>query len=209
MTTNLSPFLFVSFASFAFRSGKRSEFYGLHLTRNHRQMHRTVAFYIHLLVSGLHHHFSVQSHYSPLAGVFLVSAIIAHRRQNLPVFGRHNDTFPQFQAPFHPHPERQCIPDLFQPFQPFLFLFLQLFPLSDPGTRCPASSFRRSITVWKSSSPGRECYRLYTAFPSLSPHDNNSCSRPSPRCSGPPDGHSTNTLPPHPLPAHRRKHQTR
>ena len=97
-------------------------------------MHRTVAFYIHLLVSGLHHHFSVQSHYSPLAGVFLVSAIIAHRRQNLPVFGRHNDTFPQFQAPFHPHPERQCIPDLFQPFQPFLFLFLQLFPLSYPGT---------------------------------------------------------------------------
>ena len=98
--------------------------------------------------------FSVQSHYSPLAGVFLVSAIIAHRRQNLPVFGRNNDTFPQFQAPFHPHPKRQCIPDLFQPFQPFLFLFLQLFPLSYPARR-PASSFRRSITVWKSSSPGR------------------------------------------------------
>ena len=87
---------------FAFRSGKRSEFYGLHLTRNHRQMHRTVAFYIHLLVSGLHHHFSVQSHYSPLAGVFLVSAIIAPRRQNLPVFGRHNDTFPSFKPHFIP-----------------------------------------------------------------------------------------------------------
>ena len=45
-----------------------SKFDGLYLTRNDGQMHRSILFYLHLLISGLHHHFSIQCHHPPLAG---------------------------------------------------------------------------------------------------------------------------------------------
>ena len=69
-----------------------------------------------------------------------------------------------------------------------------------------------SISSPQSQNPPhqpQDYYRRYIVSSFLSPHDNNSLARPSPRCSGLPDDHSTNTPPRHPLPADKRKHRTR
>ena len=102
---------------------------GLYLTRNDGQMHRSILFYLHLLISGLHHHFSIQRHHPPLAGIPFKSTITAYRNTDIPVTRRHYDTISPFQPPLHPHPERKDIFYFLQPLPPFLFLILLPFPL--------------------------------------------------------------------------------
>ena len=65
----------------------------------------------------------------PPAGALFKSTINAHRRKNLSVFGRNDDTFPQFQAPFHAHTVRKGISYLLQPLPPFRFLVPSLLPI--------------------------------------------------------------------------------
>lgn len=92
-------------------------------------------------------------------------------------------------------------------FRLFASSFL-LFCRSVSSARCPASSFSFFTAVSKSCSPGSgrlaAMYRFLFPFP----HGNTFRPRPSPRCSGRPDGRSTNKLPRHPLPTSRRTHQT-
>ena len=92
-------------------------------------MHRSILFYLHLLISGLHHHFSIQRHHPPLAGIPFKSTITAYGNTDIPVTGRHNDAISPFQPPLHPHPERKDIFYFLQPLPPFLFLILLPFPL--------------------------------------------------------------------------------
>ena len=92
-------------------------------------MHRSILFYLHLLISGLHHHFSIQCHHPPLAGIPFKSTITAYRNTDIPVTRRHYDTISPFQPPLHPHPERKDIFYFLQPLPPFLFLILLPFPL--------------------------------------------------------------------------------
>ena len=122
-----------------------SKFYRFHLTRNHRQMHRTVPLYLHLLVSGLHHHFSVQCHHSPLAGVLLESTIIRPQEDRIFLYlGGTMIRSPSFKPHFIPIRKGKDIPDLLQPLPPFLFLIPALFRCRFiSSARRPASSFRR------------------------------------------------------------------
>ena len=60
-------------------------------------MHRSILFYLHLLISGLHHHFSIQCHHPPLAGIPFKSTITAYRNTDIPVTRRHYDTISPFQ----------------------------------------------------------------------------------------------------------------
>ena len=76
-----------------------SKFDGLYLTRNDGQMHRSILFYLHLLISGLHHHFSIQCHHPPLAGIPFKSTITAYRNTDIPVTRRHYDTCLLYTSP--------------------------------------------------------------------------------------------------------------
>ena len=86
--------------------------------------------YLHLLVSGFHYYLAVQGHQSPLVCIFLKGAITTDGWTNVPVMGRHYDTFTQFQPPLHPHPERLDIPYLLQSPLSF-FLRIPLLPPND------------------------------------------------------------------------------
>ena len=170
-------------------------------------MHRSILFYLHLLISGLHHHFSIQRHYSPLAGIPFKSTITAYGNTDIPVTRRHYDTISPISAP-HFIPIRKGRTS---------FISSSLFRLFSSSfccrSRCtlsarrPASFLRPSTTEAKSASPALGALQAIYRSPFLSPHDNSFLPRPSPRCSDPPNNHNTSTPLHHPLPARRRRHQ--
>ena len=168
-------------------------------------MHRSILFYLHLLISGLHHHFSIQCHHPPLAGIPFKSTITAYRNTDIPVNKEALRYDLPISAPIHPHPEGDIfIPPASSAFSlPSFCCRSRLYALRTP----PGFLLRPSTTEAKSASPALGALQAIYRFPFLSPHDNSFLPRPSPQCSDPPNNHNTSTPLHHPLPARRRRHQ--